>query len=86
MIISLSPQFKRQYKRLDPNLKIEVREKIEDFKTVTNHQRLKVHALKGRLKGSYSFSVNYKVRIVFEYESETSVVLLAVGGHDVYNA
>lgn len=85
MRVAYKPTFLRQYKKLDPQLQLEVKEKIADFTDQKNHSRLKVHALKGKLKGAYSFSVNYKTRIVFSYESKDVAVLLAVGSHGVYN-
>lgn len=84
MEVSFKPSFVRQFKRLDPALQQEVVEKIEQFKDRRNHKSLRVHKLKGRLAGRYSFSVNYKDRIVFHYETKDRAVLLAVGDHDVY--
>lgn len=84
MDIYFKPTFVRHYKRLDPALQIEVEEKLALFRDPENHAQLKVHKLKGRLRGRYSFSVNYKTRIVFVYLSKREVVLLAVGDHDVY--
>jgi len=78
------PTFLRQYNALNPELQEEVLEKIELFQSTRNHKQLKVHKLKGRLKGKYSFSVNYQTRIVFVYEKKNEAVLLAVGDHDVY--
>lgn len=82
-----SAHFVRNYKRLDKNLQDEVYEKIELFKNKKNHISLKVHSLKGRLKGMHSFSVNYSFRIIFEYEKKTKkvVILLDVGDHDIYD-
>jgi mRNA-degrading endonuclease YafQ of YafQ-DinJ toxin-antitoxin module len=84
MEVGYKPAFVRQLKRLDPMLRQEVFEKIELFRDPQTHVTLKVHKLKGRLAGRYSFSVNYKDRIVFRYESANEVVLLSVGNHDIY--
>ena len=74
-----------QFNSLEKDLQNEVYEKIELFKNKGNHAQLKVHKLKGELKNKYSFSVNYKIRIVFEYIlSKTEVALLSIGDHDVY--
>ena len=59
-------------------------ERIELFKKVEHHQKLKVHKLKGRLSSHYSFSVTYSHRIVFSYESKNEVVFLTIGDHDIY--
>ena len=84
--ISYAPSFMRQLKHFDSELLDEVLEKVELFKDASSYKVLKVHKLKGRLKGRYSFSVNYKTRIVFNHlNKKDQVVLLAVGDHDVYN-
>ena len=84
MRIAVTPQFRRQFKKLEPALQEEVIEKMELLKSHKNHARLKVHKLKGTLKGRYSFSVNYKDRVIFMYVSKQEAILLAVGDHDVY--
>jgi mRNA-degrading endonuclease YafQ of YafQ-DinJ toxin-antitoxin module len=80
--IQYAPTFIRMYKRLDNNLQEEVKEKIALFKDALNHKNLKVHKLKGFLENTHSFSVNYKIRIVFEYEQGDTVNLLYVGSHE----
>lgn len=82
--VFFKPTFIRQYNAFERELQEEVFEKIELFKEVKNHKQLKVHKLHGRLAGRHSFSVNYKIRIVFSYLSKTETVLLAIGDHDVY--
>jgi proteic killer suppression protein len=80
--IIYAPKFIRMYKGLEPALKEEVREKISLFMNENNHSSLKVHKLKGDLRGCYSFSVNYKFRIIFEYENKKVVNFLSIGSHD----
>ena len=84
-IIYLS-SFLRKFKALESDVQEEVLEKIELFKDKNNHKQLKVHKLHGPLSGRYSFSVNYKTRIVFSYTSREEAALLAVGDHAVYDA
>ena len=72
-------------KTIEKKLQDEVIEKIELFKNPENHQQLKVHKLHGQFKNCYSFSVNYKYRVLFSYVNATEVNILAVGDHDVYN-
>jgi len=82
--ISYKPTFIKQYASFERSLKEEIKEKIELLKDKKNHKQLKVHKLKGKLSRYYSFSVNYKYRIVFVYQSKSRVTLLAIGDHDVY--
>ena len=84
MNISYASSFLKQVKKCDPCLQEEVFMAVELFQQNPHYPSLKTHKLQGKLAGRWSFSVNYKIRIVFEYLSEESVVLLAVGSHDVY--
>ncbi len=79
------PSFIRQYEKLDKALQDEVDDKIDLFINGFNNQSLKTHKLHGRLKDRWSFSVNYKVRIVFKYVSKKEAAFLAIGDHDIYN-
>ncbi|HEY4523511.1 MAG TPA: hypothetical protein VJK04_01400 [Candidatus Paceibacterota bacterium] len=85
MKVRFLPIFVRYLNRLDSKLQQEAIEKIELFKDKKNHKQLKVHRLHGRLAGRYSFSVNYKTRVVFCYLSKKEVALLAIGDHAVYD-
>ncbi|MBU1091391.1 hypothetical protein KKA27_00810 [Patescibacteria group bacterium] len=82
--IGYFPKFIRQYNVFGEDLRAEIKEKINLLKDPRNHEFLKVHKLRGYFKGCYSFSVNYKTRIVFEYVSKREIALLAIGDHDVY--
>ena len=84
MKIAFSPSFLRQLKKCEPDLRDEALEKIDIFRRDQKDRSLKTHKLKGKLKGRLSFSVNYKIRIVFKYLSPEEVVLLAIGDHDIY--
>ncbi|HEY4479278.1 MAG TPA: type II toxin-antitoxin system mRNA interferase toxin, RelE/StbE family [Candidatus Paceibacterota bacterium] len=86
MEIVYKPTFVRQFDKLELTLQEETLEKITLLKNTKNHKLLKVHKLHGPLAGRYSFSVNYKIRIVFSYTGRKEVVLLAIGDHAVYDA
>lgn len=84
MIIRFKPSFVREFKKLPVEVREEALERIESFKDLGNHQKLKVHKLKGALKNFYSFSVTYSHRVVFEYETKEVAVLIAIGDHNIY--
>ena len=82
--IRYKPAFLRSFKKLPVGLQQEIAERIALFRDNPKNPTLRTHNLKGELKGRWSFSVNYYTRIVFRFEGKHSVVLLAVGDHDVY--
>ncbi len=78
------PTFVRMFKKLPDELQEEVIVRIGLFKDNKNHQLLKVHKLKGRLRKYYGFWVDFHNRVTFEYLSDNEVVLLTVGDHEIY--
>ena len=58
---------------------------IKRFRRNPKDTRLKVHALKKRMRGKWAFSVTHDMRIVFEWLGKSTVRFLAIGKHgDVY--
>ncbi len=87
MEVLFSPSFVRKFKGMPLELREEILEKIEMFKDELLHKQLKVHKLSGRLEERYSFSVNYKIRVIFRYSSDKPRIayLLTVGDHEIYS-
>ncbi len=85
MKIGYKATFIRQFNKLEVALQEEVLGKLGLLRDVKNHKQLKVHKLHGPLSGRYSFSVNYKTRIVFSYMRREEITLLAIGDHAVYD-
>jgi mRNA-degrading endonuclease YafQ of YafQ-DinJ toxin-antitoxin module len=83
--VSFKPSFIKQINKLEQSLIEEVLYKIGILKNSNDYTSLKIHKLHGKMKDKWSFSVNYQIRIVFEYETKKEIVLLAIGDHDVYN-
>lgn len=84
MEVLYKPSFVRRIKKLPKRLQDEVFEKIELFKKEPTNETLKIHVLHGRFKGSYSFSVSYEYRIIFDYDGKYRIILLDFGDHDIY--
>lgn len=86
MEVSFSPNFLREFHSLPPLLQEEIMEKLERFSDVENHRALKVHKLSGRLRDCHALSVNYHVRILFQFVGKPRrAYLLSVGDHDIYS-
>ncbi len=84
MKVRFKPSFLRELGKLPPALQKESEEKIILFRQDPQHPSLRVHKLKGRLRGYWSFSVNYKYRIIYEHESKHTVALVKIGDHGIY--
>lgn len=82
--LEYAPAFLNQLKKLPSELQQEAIEKIELFKHRSNHRQLKVHKLKGKMVGKWSFSVNYSYRIAFKWLPDDVAGLLAIGDHEIY--
>jgi mRNA-degrading endonuclease YafQ of YafQ-DinJ toxin-antitoxin module len=80
--IEYSTRFIRTFGKLGVDLQEEVIEKVEALKDTRNHKRLKVHKLGGKLKGIWSFSINYRIRVTFFKPKKNVIVLETVGTHD----
>jgi len=46
--------------------------------------RLKTHALTGKLKGYFAFSITHQYRIMFAFEPDGSVTFIDVETHTIY--
>ena len=76
MQIFYKPSFIKEMHKLEKSLFDEVLYKIDVLKNSKDLSSLKIHKLHGQLKDKWSLSVNYKIRVVFEYQSKQKIVLL----------
>ncbi len=85
--VGYSSEFLRAHNKLDTLLQDEVDDTILLFKDRSNHRQLRVHKLHGKYAKCWSFSVNYKFRIVFVYvgKGKNTVSLVTVGDHSIYD-
>ena len=79
-----TPKFIRQWKKLPPALQDEVEECLQLLKANPKQATLRTHKLTGHLRRFYSCSVNYRYRVIFEWDDSRTIALLAVGDHAVY--
>lgn len=83
MKIIYSPRFQKNFKKLSIEIIDNTIEKILLLEENLFHTQLKTHKLHGKLNDYYSFSVNYKYRVIFEVDKE-EIILLDIGDHDIY--
>ena len=82
--IVFSEKFVAQFESLPLKIQNVAHKKIEIFAANPKHSSLKTHKLKGPLQGYFSFSVDYDVRIVFQYKEKGTTHFLKIGSHEVY--
>lgn len=84
MQIYCSQIFFKNYKKLPASTRSKL-EKLEIiFRANPFDPRLKTHPLAGKLKGFYSFSIDYHYRVVFYFEKENEIWFENVGTHAIY--
>lgn len=69
----MSPEVKKNAKKV---------EKI--FRKDPLDRRLKTHKLNGKLASLWSFLIDSKHRIIFEYGPKNMIYFHSVGNHDIY--
>ena len=86
MTIYYSPRFQRSYKRLDPQLQKASEKRVALFRSDPLDQRLDTHRLHGKLKAYWSFSVDNRHRVLFEFlnASQDEAIFLDIGNHSLY--
>ena len=85
MQIYYSSKFKREYKKLTREVKLLAEEKEVIFRKNPFDKRLDAHKLHGRLKEFWSFSLDSRSRIIFEFAKKNIVWFHSVGDHSVYD-
>ncbi|MBI2068713.1 MAG: type II toxin-antitoxin system mRNA interferase toxin, RelE/StbE family [Candidatus Yanofskybacteria bacterium] len=84
MQISYSPTFRKRYKKLRKEVKLQAIKKEILFRKNPFEPSLGTHKLHGRMEGLRAFWVNKKYRIIFEFESDSMIKFHTVGTHDIY--
>ncbi len=84
MKIYYTTKFAQSYKKLPKAIKLEAEKKEKLFRAIPFNPVLKTHKLTGKLKGFWSFSIDRKNRIIFEFIKKDEVVFHKAGPHDIY--
>jgi len=85
MRIYYSTKFKREYKKLPKLVKILAEEKEQIFRNDPFDAKLDTHKLHGRLKEFWSFGIDNKFRIIFEFTGKNIIWFHAVRAHSIYD-
>jgi proteic killer suppression protein len=83
--ITFSPTFQRAFrKRIKGNTDLQARfwQKIEQFQQDPFQPTLRTHKLSGKMKNTWSFSIEYDARVIFYFTDDGKAVFIDIGTHD----
>ena len=83
--IFFSSSFKRAFKKRikgQKDLEEKFWRRVEIFKTNPRDPRLQTHKLSGELREHWSFTVEYDLRVVFQFASANVAVFQDIGTHN----
>ena len=84
MKIAYSPQFVKDFERLEFEIQKKAKQKEEIFRKNPFDNRLRTHKLSGHFDKYWSFWVNYDCRIIFRFYDENVARFITIGGHSIY--
>lgn len=84
MKIVYTSKFVREYKKLTKEIQLLAEEKEKIFRKNLFNPILGSHKLHGRFEDFWSFSVDFKYRIIFEFGNNNTVYFHSIGDHSVY--
>jgi len=74
----------REYKKLSIPIKRLAEKREQIFWMNSYDPRLKTHALQNKLKEFNVFSINFQIRVIFEFVDTNTVWFHSIGSHDIY--
>jgi addiction module RelE/StbE family toxin len=86
--VTFSPTFKRAFRnRIKGNSDLQARfwQKMEQFQQDPFQPTLRTHKLSGKMKNTWSFSIEYDARVIFYFTDDGKAVFIDIGTHgEVY--
>lgn len=81
MEVRFRAKFKKQYAKLQPPIKKQVKDRIQLLIEEPTAYLLNVHSLKGKYAGLWSINVSGDLRAIYTYDGDTIIVFLLIGTH-----
>lgn len=82
--VECSKDFRNQFNRLPKSIRARAVDSIIVLKENAFYPALRLHKLKGKLKGAWSISVAKNYRIVFIPKDNGKILLASIGTHSIY--
>lgn len=83
MNIYYSSHFKKAIKKYRHKKSL-IAKKLAIFEEDPFHKSLKTHKLSGKLSRCWSFSIDYHIRVLFEFIDKHTVDFVDIGTHEIY--
>ncbi len=80
--ITYTKRFLKNFKRLNAAEKAQLKKKLELLMQDPLYPSLRTKRIQGTAS-LFEFSVNMDVRVIWEYEGDTLILLLDIGHHDI---
>ena len=80
----VSRKFVQKWSKLNFKTKNKTTEKIDIFLRNPYMPALKTHKLSGKLQEYWSFSIDYRLRIMFRFVDKQTVEFIDIGTHEIY--
>lgn len=81
MNVIFSKQFRKQYKKLSPQLRRQTKARIELWKERPNDPTLRLHKLKGKFSHLHSINIIGDIRAIYEIIDNEVYVYQMIGSH-----
>lgn len=82
--ITYTKRFAKSLKKLNASEKAQLKKKLEILMLDPLYPSLRTKRIQGT-ETLFEFSVNMDVRVIWEYDGETIILLLDIGHHDILN-
>lgn len=85
MEVFYTSRFGRESKKVPRHLRNTIEQRVALFKKNPFDPRLKTHKLTGALKEFWSFSIDYRYRVIFEFVDSGQALFHSIGDHSIYD-
>ena len=82
--ITYTKRFEKNLKKLTATEKAQLKKKLEILMMDPLYPSLRTKRIQGT-EDLFEFSVNMDVRVIWQYEGDTLILLLDIGHHDILN-
>ena len=82
--ITYTKRFAKNLKRLNADERTQLKKKLEILIMDPLYPSLRTKRIQGT-EDLFEFSVNMDVRVIWQYDGETIILLLDIGHHDILN-